>query len=177
MDWSNLQIIVTEPLPAKCVVPVLHHTSNWDFPVGLSIRPIIETDIHYVGKDSLFRWPYGKLFSALGGVPVDRSKSNNFVDAVAAVFPRREVFRLCLAPEGTRSKVDHLKTGFYYIALQAKVPLVYCAFDWGHGEIRFSAPYWPTGDKEQDFEHFYDYFRGTEGYHPELDFDIPPPKN
>ena len=173
MNLMGLEIIRPEPLPAKCVVAVVPHTSNWDFPIGLCIRVLLDEKIHFVGKDSLFRWPFGKIFEKLGGVPVDRSQRNNFVQAVAQIFEQRKRFRLTLAPEGTRSKVDELKSGFYYIAVEAKVPIVLCAFDWGKGEVRFAKPFMPTGDKDADFEVFYDFFDGAVGYNAKKSFDRP----
>lgn len=164
MKLMGLEIIRPEPLPDKCVVAVVPHTSNWDFPIGLCVRTLLDEKIHFVGKDSLFRWPFGKIFRKLGGVPVDRSQRNNFVQAVAEIFKQRRHFRLTLAPEGTRSKVTELKSGFYYIAIEANVPIVLCAFNWGKGEVRFDKPFYPTGNKEADFEYFYDFFDGAVGF-------------
>jgi 1-acyl-sn-glycerol-3-phosphate acyltransferase len=166
----GLRLEAPYPLPAKCVVVVVPHTSNWDFPIGLCVRTLLSVSIHFVGKDSLFRWPFGGLFRWLGGVPVNRSERSNFVQAVAAIFAEREVFRLTLAPEGTRAKVDALRTGFYYIALEAKVPLVLCAFDWGHGVIRMSAPFYPSGDLDKDLEYIYTFFAGAVGLRPARSF-------
>ncbi|MEL7425595.1 MAG: 1-acyl-sn-glycerol-3-phosphate acyltransferase [Bacteroidota bacterium] len=173
MRMIGMEIIYPYPLPDKCVIAVVPHTSNWDFPIGLCVRPLLNERIHFVGKDSLFRWPIGGLMKKLGGVPVDRSQRNNFVQAVADIFKKRDHFRLTLAPEGTRSKVDELKSGFYYIAKEAGVPVVCCAFDWGKGEVRFDKPYMPTDDKEADFEYFYDFFEGSVGYQPKNNFDRP----
>ena len=169
----GLRIEYPHPLPDKCVIAVVPHTSNWDFPIGLCVRPVIGEKIHFVAKDSLFRWPFGGLFRWMGGVPVDRSKSNNFVQAVADIFEHREQFRLTLAPEGTRSKVEDLKSGFYYIALEAGVPIVPCVFNWGEGVIRFYPPFMPTGDKAADFSYFYEIFDGVAGFHPAKSFEAP----
>lgn len=170
LNWAGLRIVREGRLPDKCVIPVVPHTSNWDFPVGLSVRNLLDEKIHFVGKDSLFRWPLGPIMRRLGGVPVDRSKRNNFVQAVADLFEQRKTFRLSMAPEGTRSKVDKLKTGFYYIALEAKVPIVLCAFDWQGGEVRFSDPFMPSGDIEKDLEYIYSYFEGAVGFRPNKSF-------
>ena len=173
MRIVGMKIVRPYPLPDKCVVAVVPHTSNWDFPIGLCVRALMDEKIHFVGKDSLFRWPLGPILTRLGGVPVDRSKNNNFVQAVADIFRRRKQFRLSLAPEGTRSRVDTLKSGFYYIAIEAEVPIVLCAFDWGKGEVRFDQPFTPTDDKEADFEYFYDFFDGAVGFKPENSFIRP----
>lgn len=154
----------------KSVVVAMHHTSNWDFPIGILIRPIMRTDISFAAKNSLFFFPLGLLMRALGGYPVDRSKHNNFVDAVVDIFNEKDKFILCITPEGTRSKVIKLKTGFYHIALKANVPIVCCKFDWGHKTTGFSAPIYPTGDYDADLCKILDYFKDVKGKNPEDDY-------
>jgi 1-acyl-sn-glycerol-3-phosphate acyltransferase len=161
------------PLPDKCVVAVVPHTSNWDFPIGLAVRRVMDEPIGFVAKSSLFRWPFGGLFRWLGGVPVDRSKRTNFVQAVADIFTEREIFKLAVAPEGTRRRVEKLKTGFYYIAKTAGVHIVPCVFDWSRGEVRFGKPFIPTDDESADFARLYDFYRGALGYNPEFSFEAP----
>ncbi|MCO6478024.1 MAG: lysophospholipid acyltransferase family protein [Phaeodactylibacter sp.] len=165
--------IVTEfdELPKKYVIIAIPHTSNWDFPIGIMVRSVLGFDAKYVGKDSLFKIPIlGPVMRWLGGYPVDRSKSNNFVDAVVDIFNSKEEFAITIAPEGTRKKVDKLKTGFYYIALGAGVPIIMVKFDWANKTITFSPPFFPTGDKEADFEFITEYFRGVKGRNPENSF-------
>ncbi len=157
----------------KSVIIVFHHTSNWDFPIGILLRPILHLDTRYVGKKSLFFFPLGILMRALGGVPVDRSKHSNFVDAVASLFNDYESFKITITPEGSRSKATKLKSGFYYIALKANVPIVRCKFDWGRMTVGFSEPFYPTGDYEADLPEILSYFKGITGKYPERDFDIP----
>jgi 1-acyl-sn-glycerol-3-phosphate acyltransferase len=156
----------------KSVIVVIPHTSNWDFPIGILIRPIMHFEAHYVGKSSLFFFPLGVLMRWWGGVAVDRSKNHNFVDAVADIYNHRDVFNLTVTPEGTRGKVTKLKTGFYHIAQKAKVPLVFCKFDWGTKTVGFSAPFYTTGNFEADIPKILDYFRGIQGAKPEYNFDI-----
>ena len=110
----------------KSIIMVIHHTSNWDFPIGIFLRPILDLDTHYTAKSSLFKFPLGILMRWLGGVAVDRTKHTNFVDAVAALYDDKVSFKITVAPEGTRDKVDKLKSGFYYIAVKANVPIVMC---------------------------------------------------
>ena len=156
----------------KMVVIVFPHTSNWDFPVGLLIRSALKADIKYVGKSSLFRFPFGGLFRWLGGYPVDRSKNNNFVDAVIDIFNSKDQFAITLTPEGTRTKVDQLRTGFYYIALGAKAAIVMVKFDWGRKIVGFSEPFYPTGDYDADIIKILSYYKGVKGYHPELGYNV-----
>ncbi|PWG04435.1 1-acyl-sn-glycerol-3-phosphate acyltransferase [Polaribacter aquimarinus] len=152
----------------KYVVIAAPHTSWVDFPIAILTRMSLGTMIHFIGKDSLFKSPFGFVFSMLGGTPVDRSKSNNLVDAVVNIFNSRDEFRLGLSPEGTRKKVEKWKTGFYYIAKGANVPIVMATLDFGNKRVKISEPYYITGDMEKDFEVFYDFFKHVKGKNPEL---------
>jgi len=157
----------------KFVIAVVPHTSNWDFPLGLLVRAYMQQDIKFIGKHTLFKPPFGWIFRWLGGYPVDRSKSSNYVDGVVDVINKEEEFALCLAPEGTRKKVDRLRTGFYYIAKKAGIPLILVRFDFGTKIITIAEPFYTTDDTEKDFEHIYDYFRGAVGLVKEYSF-VPP---
>lgn len=160
-----------KPWPDKYIIIVIPHTSNWDFPLGLLVRAAMDEKIGYVGKSSLFKPPFGFLFRWLGGIPVDRSKRNKFVDAVIDKFRESESMKICIAPEGTRKRVEQLKTGFYYIAKGADVPIIFCKFDYGNKVIGASQPYHTTDDVEADFAAIYDYFRGVEGKNPAYSFN------
>lgn len=151
----------------KCVIAVVPHTSWWDFLLGLLIRKVWNEEINYIGKKSLFDSPFGWFFKWTGGAAIDRSKSNDTVSAVTKVFESKETFRLALSPEGTRKKVDKWKTGFYYIAKAAEVPILLVAFDYGKKEIKISKPLFPTSDIENDFKVYQNFFKGTLGKVPE----------
>jgi 1-acyl-sn-glycerol-3-phosphate acyltransferase len=150
----------------RVVLIVIPHTSNWDFPLGLLVRSAIKGDIIFVAKSSLFRFPFGWLFRVLGGYPVERSKSTNYVQMMVDVFNKEPKFHIVISPEGTRSKVDKLKTGFYYIAKGAGAAIVMCRFDWGNRVVEFRAPFYPTADMNADFKLIDDYFRGIKGKRP-----------
>jgi len=155
----------------KFLVIVAPHTSNWDFLLGLLVRSTLkEKRVKFIGKKSLFRFPYGFIFRALGGYPVDRKKSSGFVDSIIQIYNREEVFATTITPEGTRSKVDKLKTGFYYIAKGANVPLVLVQFDYANKIVRFREPLHVSGDFEADMEIINNYFRGIQGKHPEKSY-------
>ncbi|MCB9282615.1 MAG: 1-acyl-sn-glycerol-3-phosphate acyltransferase [Lewinellaceae bacterium] len=152
----------------KYVIIVIPHTSNWDFPLGLLVRQAMNAPhLKFIGKSSLFRPPFGALFRWLGGYPVDRSKRTNFVDAIVDQYQKNDRFVVVLSPEGTRKKVDHLRTGFYYIALGAGVPIVMVKFDWQHKLVSWREPYFPAGDWETDLRAIEDYYRGVQGKIPE----------
>lgn len=164
------KVVVQGELPPQYVIAVVPHTSNWDFPIGILTRNAMGQYIGFVAKESLFRPPLGAIFRWLGGYPVDRSRSHNYVDAVVDIFKQEKEFKLCIAPEGTRSRVDKLKTGFYYIAKGAGVPILLCKFDYATREVVVSPPFHPTEDVEADLAYIYDFFRGTRGKNPELSF-------
>ena len=122
--------------------------------------------INFLGKDSLFKAPFGFFFRALGGAPVNRSESTNLVDAIVTIFNSRKEFRLGLSPEGTRKKVKKWKTGFYFIAKGANVPIVMATLNFGKKEIKISEPYYITDNQEKDFQFFHSFFDGVEGKYP-----------
>lgn len=152
----------------KMVMAVAPHTSNWDFPIGLLVRSALKMDAQYVGKHTLFKPPFGWIFYSLGGIPVDRTRRTNFVEAVVDSFKEREHVHLVMAPEGTRSKVDKFKTGFYHIARLAQVPILLISFDWSTHDIHFGELFHPTGDEEKDMAYLWNYFAGFKGKNPEL---------
>lgn len=154
----------------QCVVIVIPHTHWLDFFLGLLIRKVIKEEINYIGKKSLFKPPFGWFFRWTGGAPVDRSKSSNTVDNIVQIFKERKVFRLALAPEGTRKKVIQLRTGFYHIAQKANVPIVMVAFDFGKKEIKIGEPFWVTDNQESDFAKIRDFYRGVKGKIPAYSF-------
>ena len=160
--------------PAKYVLPVVPHTSSRDFPYGVYSRAVLGEYIRFVGKSTLFKWPLGPILRWMGGVPVIREKRTNFVDSVVNIFNERESFKLAIAAEGTRKKVTHFRTGFYFIALKAKVPLILCRFDFVNGLIELSKPYHLTGDIRQDFDFIYRHFDGVKGLVAENSFEYDP---
>ncbi|CAH0999593.1 hypothetical protein LEM8419_00893 [Neolewinella maritima] len=160
--------------PKKCVVPTGPHTTNRDFPYGLYSRAVLGQYIQFVAKSTLFKGPAGLIMKGFGGVPVVREKRTNFTQAVAKIFAEREEFKLCIAMEGTRKKVDRFRTGFYWIAREAGVPMVFAKFDFGNKVIEFSEPFYPTGDVRADFDFIYRYFDGVQGLVPEHSFVYDP---
>jgi 1-acyl-sn-glycerol-3-phosphate acyltransferase len=136
----------------KCVVIAAPHTSNWDFVYFIGAITTLELPMSFVGKKTLFRWPFRQAMIDMGGVPVDRSKSTNFVDTMIAEFAARDTFMLTIAPEGTRSAVQKWKTGFYHIAVGAGVPMVLGMMDYKRKVVGLAGAIMPTGDYVKDME-------------------------
>jgi 1-acyl-sn-glycerol-3-phosphate acyltransferase len=134
----------------KFVIIVAPHTSNWDFPVGVAALFALDLDAHWFGKDSLFHGPMGKILRMFGGRPVRRESPEGVVAEMAAAVRAEPHFILALAPEGTRKKVAHWRTGFYRIAEAAGVPVVPVWFDWSRHEIGFHPPICMSGNLESD---------------------------
>jgi 1-acyl-sn-glycerol-3-phosphate acyltransferase len=101
---------------------------------------------------------------------LDRTGGKNLVDAIVDIFNSRTIFRLGIAPEGTRKKVTEIRTGFYYIALKANVPIVPVAFDFGKKEVRIGEPFFVTGNFEDDMKKYYSHYKGVKGKYPERQF-------
>lgn len=156
----------------KSVLAVMPHTSNFDFFIGLFVRGIANQEMNFVGKKELFIFPFGYYFKSIGGAPLDRSGGKNLVDSIVDVYNSREVFRLGIAPEGTRKKVSELRTGFYYIALKANVPIIPVAFDYCKKEVRVGAPFYVSGNFDEDMKSFLPHYKGAIGKVPERSFII-----
>tara|TARA_R100000935_G_scaffold66_3_gene241 strand:+ start:225 stop:728 length:504 start_codon:yes stop_codon:yes gene_type:complete len=165
MGWKVSGI--PDPGIKKCIFIVAPHTSWWDFLLGLLIRRIIDMEAHFVGKKELFKPPFGWFFKWMGGAPVDRGSKENKVEAIAALFQKNEIFRLGLSPEGTRKKTDRWRTGFYYIAEKAKVPIILVAFDYGKKIIKFSKPFITTGNLDSDLVEIQSFYKGVVGKFPD----------
>lgn len=138
------------PNVKKAVVVAAPHTSNWDLPFTLAIAWTLGVRIRWVGKHTLFRAPFGPLMRALGGVAVDRRRSHDAVTAIAELMDQYDELLLVIPPEGTRQKADRWKTGFYYIALAAHVPIVLGFVDYGQKRGGLGSVFYPTGVLEDD---------------------------
>ncbi len=163
---------VLNPFPQvpKAVIAVGPHTSWQDILIGMATRSITRmNNAHYLGKKELFDGPFGWLFRWTGGVPVDRAHKLNMVEQVTQVFQEHEHFLLAIAPEGTRKKVDRLKTGFYHIARSAGVPIILSAIDYSKKAVWFSEPFRPTGDEQADLKKVMEFYRGVRGKNPDYD--------
>jgi 1-acyl-sn-glycerol-3-phosphate acyltransferase len=164
------------PEVQKCVFIFAPHTSNWDFVVMYLAKIAMNVDVNFLGKHTLFRWPTGWFFRWLGGIPVVRHEKNNVVDDSIAAFTNNQRLWLAMAPEGTRSKTDYWRTGFYHIAVGAKVPVKLCFLDTSTRHLGLGPLIELTGDIERDFETLRAFYSGKRGFKPELASTIQPRK-
>ncbi len=151
----------------KAVIIAAPHTSWHDFYIGVLLRKVLDIKTNFVVKKVLFVGPFGWYLRAIGGASIDRHSKENKVDAIAKLFDEHDEFRMTIAPEGTRKKVKAWKTGFYYIAKKAKVPIIMFTIDFGNKQNKISEPFYPTDDKEADFKFIHKFYEGVVGKIPE----------
>lgn len=160
------------PETPRYVLVFAPHTSNWDFIVGLLVAFSIDFWPHWIGKHTLFRPPMGWIMRKLGGIPVDRTARHNFVDQVADLLQTSEPLVIAVAPEGTRRKTDRWRTGFYYIALKANVPIALAYLDYKRKVGGVGAAFMPAGDLEADFAIIRAFYKDITGKNPDQQGEI-----
>jgi len=160
------------PEGKKYVLIGAPHTSNWDFIYMLLFRTALGLRVHWAAKDTFFRGPWGALWKKMGGLPVNRRSRNNFVDQIVAAFQQCEEMILVIAPEGTRSMAGYWKSGFYYIAVGAGVPIALGFLDYGRKVGGIGPSFCPTGDIYADFAAIREFYTGIAGKHPRRQGEI-----
>ncbi len=152
------------------IIIVGPHTSWMDVVVGFAARNQLKIkQAKFLGKKELFEGLFGWFFRLLGGVPVDRNSKQGMVDQVSDLFANHERFLLAMAPEGTRKRVDKMRTGFYHIAKRSKVPILPIGFDFEKKQVIIGAILMPGDDEEKDFKKFIAFFSGIKGKNQALD--------
>ena len=154
----------------KMVLAVAPHTHWVDVMTGLAARQAINIQhAKFLGKKELFVWPLGWILRKLGGTPVDRFSKHGMVDQVVALFNANETFMLGLSPEGTRKRVDKLRSGFYHIAKKAGVPIVPIGFDYANKLVVIGHAFFPGDDEDADLKKIISFYAEIQGKRPELD--------
>ena len=160
------------PEAHKCVLIAAPHTSNWDLPYTLMVSFVLRMDVYWMGKQSIFKPPFSNIMQWLGGIAVNREQSNNLVAASAQAIVKADgMVQLIVPPEGTRSKATYWKTGFYYIALGAKVPIVMAYMDYAQKRAGLGPLFYPSGDIDKDMveiKAFYAQFKGKNAHQFDL---------
>lgn len=156
------------PETRKFVVIAAPHTSNWDFVYFVGAADALNLDLSFIGKASLFKAPFDQMMRDLGGIPLDRERSKDMVKAMVEEFGRRDTFMLTIAPEGTRGKARQWKTGFYHIAMGAKVPMVLGMMDYERKVVGLGPAIYPTGDYAADMRQIARFYQSCTPKFPEL---------
>lgn len=152
----------------KYIMVAAPHTSNWDFVIGSSFGYQLGIEAKFLGKSQLFKWPYGFLFRAMGGIPVDRTKHNSLVAFTVDLFNKCDELIIGLGPEGTRRRVERWKMGFYHIAVGANIPIVLAFMDYKRKEAGVGAIIHPSGDLEADMAKVEAFYQNITPKYPAL---------
>ena len=166
LERRHWHIQIPFELPAKCVVCIAPHTSNWDFFYGLLFKKAVGLNARFFMKKEWFRFPLGGIMRAVGGIPVDRSKKTDLTEQMAQTFSTHDKFCIGVTPEGTRKANPNWKKGFYYIALKANVPIVLAYIDYAKKEIGYGMQLMPTGNIDTDMQSIKDFYKGVTGKIP-----------
>jgi len=164
MGWTAE---VTQHHPDKYIICLAPHTSNWDFLIGQLYNGAEGLKSNFLMKKEWFFWPLGSLFRSIGGIPVYRQKHTSMTDAMADTARQAPAFRLCITPEGTRSRVEEWKKGFYFIALKAELPILLYGIDYEKRLIRCTKTIVPNGDLEGQMREIKLYYKDFRGKKPE----------
>jgi len=156
----------------KGVLIAAPHTSNWDLPFMLAISYVLDIEVHWLGKHTLFSPPLGPLLKRLGGIPIDRRTRQDAVSAGVEALRARPSMLLAVPPEGTRAKSSHWKTGFYWIARGADVPILFGYLDYGKKRGGIARAFHPTGDIVADMAVLRDFYAEVTGKYPDQASDI-----
>ncbi len=167
LKYKGWKLVNDIDLPDKCVICIAPHTSNWDFFWGNIFRHLLHLRINFLMKKEWFNFPLGNIMRVLGGIAVDRSQKASLTDSLAEIFSHRTLFRLVVAPEGTRQLNTEWKKGFYFIALKAQVPIVLAFIDYNKKEMGFGKLFVPTGDLDSDMMEIMAFYKDKTGKFPE----------
>lgn len=164
VGWS---LVADLPATQKYVLIGAPHTSNWDFPIALLMLAGMGLKLYWVGKDSLFKGIKGTVMRKLGGIPVERGARKNFVGQIVDLYNSRDKMVLTIAPEGTRKYLDHWKTGFYNIALNAKIPIALGFVDYPSKTCGVGGYFTPSGNREADLKTLRKFYADKSGKYPQ----------
>lgn len=157
----------------KCVIVVAPHTSNWDFVFGMGAVKVMKLNQRFVIKKEWISFPFKRLMYSMGALPIDRNKKTepgekkSSVDAIAELFKDHDELRMVITPEGTRSRVEKWKTGFYYVALKANVPIALAFINYETKTCGIEKLIYPTGDFRSDMKQIMDFYKDIKGKNPE----------
>ena len=168
MWFFGWDVVGQVPVGGKFVVIAAPHTSNWDFFFGLFAGYIYRLKVSWIGKDSLFKKPFGGIVRWSGGIAINRDRQHGVVDQIATQLKESSKLVIAIAPSGTRKRVDYWKSGFYWIAHAAQVPILCGYLDYGRKEVCLGLCFVPTGNVREDMDRIREFYKGIHGKHSEL---------
>ncbi|MES2589467.1 MAG: 1-acyl-sn-glycerol-3-phosphate acyltransferase [Bacteroidota bacterium] len=151
----------------KAVIVVGPHTSNWDFVIGKMAFMNYGIKGRFLIKKDLFFFPFGYILKAMGGIPIDRKKNNNFTEQAVSYFENNDSMFMVFTPEGTRSYNPNWKKGFYHVAIKANVPIYIAYMDYERKIGGFHSLFEPTGNSDEDIQKIKDTLKQFKGKFPE----------
>jgi len=169
---TGWDVIGQIPEHKKFVLIGAHHTSNWDFPYGMAATHIYRLKTSWMGKDTLFKGSLGWFMRAMGGIPVDRSSPHGVVAQITSQLENVDKLAVLIAADGTRKKMDHWKSGFYWIAHRAQVPIVCGYLDYQKKQACIGLSLMPTGNVKRDMDLIRDFYRNVKGKYPDLETPV-----
>jgi 1-acyl-sn-glycerol-3-phosphate acyltransferase len=155
------------PAAPRFVVVAAPHTSAWDVPLMLAAALQVGIRLHWLGASSYFRWPFVGLLRWLGGVPIERGRTASRVRTTAELIAAYDHIGVAISPEGSRGLVPHWRSGFYHLAVAARIPIVLTALDHRRRRAIVGPALVPTGDIEADVATIAAFYDGVEGRYPE----------
>lgn len=168
MKVFRWKVVGTLPPGDKFILIGAPHTSNWDFLFALAAFHLLRIDVSWIGKETLFRKPFGGIMKRLGGIAVKRGSKQGIVEQIAQRFKNAQKLIIAIAPSGTRKKKDHWKSGFYWIALNAKVPIICGYLDYRKREAGIGLSFIPTGNIVEDMNRIREFYNGIQGKYPDM---------
>ncbi len=160
------------PKEKKYLIIAAPHTSNWDFFYFILFAWTTNLRIHWIAKHTLFKGPFAKIFRWMGGIPINRQIRSNSIEQIVDEFNKHENYIVTIAPEGTRSKAKHWKTGFYHIARQAKVPIALGFINYNQKVVGVADTFVPSGSLKDDMEKIKMFYKDKVGKHPSRHSDV-----
>jgi 1-acyl-sn-glycerol-3-phosphate acyltransferase len=157
---------------AKGVLIAAPHTTNWDLPHMLAASLVYRYRLSWIGKHTLFRFPFGWFMRLLGGVPIDRSSPQGMVKSASAKLRDASQLILAIPPSGSRSRKEHWKSGFYWIAYEAQVPIICGYLDYRRRRAGLGFSFVPTGDVVADMDRVRAFYADLRGKFPDQETPI-----
>ena len=168
MKITGWKTIGNFPTDQRVVMVAGPHTSNWDFVLAMSLILSLDVNIHWVGKHSIFKKGFRRLLRKMGGIPVNRANPEALKNEIHNITKKFKGFIIAISPEGTRKKVDRLKSGFLRIANETNSKIMMVGVDFSKKTIELGDFYSPSGDVEKDLKFIKEYFANFTGKHPKL---------